>query len=312
MLKKLFIKSRNLFYIFFGFLSFIRKKKIVCMINGGLGSQMWQYSIGQAVAKKSGMPVVYDLSFYKLNGKDCTGENNRNWDLESAFKDLSVKKASPCDIFFYKRFFDKKYSSNGVINVFIEEILTSKQPRYLGEYYECAKYFNFIEKYLRTVYNFNIAKFSEKTMYVAENINKVNCSVAIQIRRGDFVALGADKTTPPEYFYGAIEKIKQILYDDAITYFIFSNDIPYCKSIFSSLEEKFIFVDINGNDDGIQDMYLMSLCRHFIISSSSFGWWGAFLSSVDSDKIVITPEKWRIPESPEEKGKMLLDGWIGL
>jgi len=35
----------------------------------------------------------------------------------------------------------------------------------------------------------------------------------------------------------------------------------------------------------------MSLCDHFIIGSSSYSWWAAWLSE-SKDKIIITPDKW--------------------
>ena len=35
----------------------------------------------------------------------------------------------------------------------------------------------------------------------------------------------------------------------------------------------------------------MSQCDHFIIGSSSFSWWSAWLST-NTNKIIIVPDKW--------------------
>jgi len=39
------------------------------------------------------------------------------------------------------------------------------------------------------------------------------------------------------------------------------------------------------------NMYLMSLCDHFIIPASTFSWWSAWLGK-HKDKIVIYPKVW--------------------
>ena len=51
------------------------------------------------------------------------------------------------------------------------------------------------------------------------------------------------------------------------------------------------YIESNNNDKGEYDMYLMSKCKHFIISNSGFSWWAAWLNN-SADKIVIAPDKW--------------------
>ena len=42
---------------------------------------------------------------------------------------------------------------------------------------------------------------------------------------------------------------------------------------------------------GIEDFYLMSRCKNYIVSNSTFSWWASYLN-VDANKIVVAPSKW--------------------
>ena len=64
-------------------------------------------------------------------------------------------------------------------------------------------------------------------------------------------------------------------------FFVFSDDIEWCKNNFYTNE----FIYVSGNSE-IEDFYLMSKCKNFIIANSSFSWWAAWLSKSKNKKIV--------------------------
>jgi hypothetical protein len=53
------------------------------------------------------------------------------------------------------------------------------------------------------------------------------------------------------------------------------------------------FTLVTGSDEGsgFRDLYLLSLCRHFIIANSSFSWWGAYLGKKKNTRI-YAPSRW--------------------
>lgn len=72
-------------------------------------------------------------------------------------------------------------------------------------------------------------------------------------------------------------------------YFIFSDDIEWCKDNlpFGNTAITFVPSDIEMHEK----IRLMYSCKHFIISNSTFSWWGQFLSR-NEDKIVVSPSRW--------------------
>ena len=66
-------------------------------------------------------------------------------------------------------------------------------------------------------------------------------------------------------------------------FFIWSNNFSDLDKIFD--RNKFIFVQ---NNDYINDFYLFSFAKHFIVSPSSFHWWGAWLNQ-NPNKICVRP-----------------------
>lgn len=90
------------------------------------------------------------------------------------------------------------------------------------------------------------------------------------------------------------EKAMSLFSDDSL-FVVFSDKIDWCKEEFANLKniQNIRFIE---NEKNYHDLFLMSMCKHNIISNSTFSWWGAYLNN-NPDKIVIAPPKWFCPES---------------
>lgn len=62
--------------------------------------------------------------------------------------------------------------------------------------------------------------------------------------------------------------------------------MEWAKKHFSGEE----FHLVQGNS-AIEDLLLMSKCKHNIIANSTFSWWASYLNT-NPEKIIIVPEKW--------------------
>ena len=141
---------------------------------------------------------------------------------------------------------------------------------------------------------------NEPNTQIFEKIEKTN-TVSIHIRRGDYLKdKQRNNICNVEYYKLAIEKIKT--YIEHPSFFVFSDDINWCKENFQN--EEFNFIDWNTGNNSFIDMQLMSNCKHNIIANSSFSWWAAWLN-INSNKIIIGPMYW----FDNITSNMLCDTW---
>jgi hypothetical protein len=68
-------------------------------------------------------------------------------------------------------------------------------------------------------------------------------------------------------------------------------------------------VDNNDPEHCVEDFALMRLCRHFVLSNSTFGWWAAWLSD-QPGKIVVAPEQWYTEHCPWNHRDLLPEDWV--
>src|SRR5262245_34880526 len=60
------------------------------------------------------------------------------------------------------------------------------------------------------------------------------------------------------------------------TFYVFTDDPEHARRVVR-FPQPTLFVEHNGEEYQQEDLRLLSCCRHHILSSSTFGWWGAWL-----------------------------------
>ena len=89
--------------------------------------------------------------------------------------------------------------------------------------------------------------------------------------------------------WGYFRKAIQTFPRDAV-FVVCSDDINSCKEHLGSLSKRRKIVFIENNPHYV-DFYLLSICKHNIISNSTFSWWAAYLNK-NPKKTVICPSIW--------------------
>lgn len=262
----------------------------ICMM-GGMGNQLFQWGIGQAFEAR-GIGVQYDVSQFD-------DDPGRRYLLSDLGLDLRTTKEGKLPTF-----------EEGPLH-YHSEVFALPTDAVLRGYWQTEKYYSpFVANLLRTT-AFKNAKFSSDTLRVADKI----------LRYGDrscFVHLRRSDNAHPDHKGG--------IYDGMLTF-----DAPYYERAIALMHEKihsehfFIFSDDRFHiaaqawhpdnstivahnapsftDDGhrlykteigheYEDLWLMSLCHHGIMSNSSFCWWASWLGDKRDDRIVLAPDPW--------------------
>ena len=242
--------------------------------NGRLGNQMFQYAALKALSLKTGYEMFLP-NHTSIKPDGCFDMTNNKWieyklDLLDCF-DLF------CPIL-----------DNTLLNQYQEhsfefEPFTISNNTSIEGYFQSYKYFDEFKQEIIKDFTFksNILNHCQNIILSYQN------PIAIHIRRGDYVNHPGFWNITPEYIQEALGYFT----DKEYTFLVFSDDIEWCKQIFP---EGVIFIE--GNNQ-FEDLCLMSICEHNIISNSSYSWWGAYLNK-NEDKKIIAPKNWFIPAKP--------------
>lgn len=267
---------------------------IIINLTGGLGNQMFQYSFGRYLAIKNNTELKYHFTNALLNTKREFELDVFNIKADKVTR-LDLKKVGVSNNLFLNRVFyllDEKFhlsfnKKTITENKNIDFIKNKKIDHdvYLQGFWQNDSFLNEIENVIRGDFSF-LPPLDENNNNILNIIKSVN-SVSVHVRRGDYLTNKANTAKYGfigiDYYVNAIKNIEQSVKNPV--FFIFSDDMEWCKNNLNFINEKY-FVDWNIGKDSYKDMQLMSLCKHNIIANSTFSWWGSWLNN-NKKKIII-------------------------
>ena len=283
---------------------------MIIWVGGGLGNQMFQCALYMAALDK-GFRAEADLSSF--------GNSNfhNGYELDRIFS-ISVIETSE-KLYQYKQSFFAKalrkigfkyYGLNPDLleernSQYIPNLLSDENKnKYLLGYWQTEDYFISIKDKLRASFLFPPLQGINYQTFL--DISKCQ-SVSVHVRRGDYLTYSIYSDLGDSDYYKKALQLFTNKYDN-LKFFIFSDDIPWCKENLDVQAES-VYIDFNKGNESYIDMQLMSLCKHNIIANSSFSWWGAWLNS-SPDKVVVAPRNWFVEDSWHDSSRIIPEGWI--
>lgn len=282
----------------------MEKIMIYLDLKGRLGNQLFEYAFVRMIQEQTKQkilistygieedncdtyPISEELSNFKLNDNIEFYSKKVPWYMNE--KNLISKMLRKIDDKKYYNFFKRRNVLVWYRASYIETNIENKDcDIFVSGYWQSSKYFDSIRNILLEELQPRYPLIEKNKMLY--NKIKTTESVCITIRRGDYVTNPKFKLVhyvcDERYFTKAINKIKKII--PGCTFFIFSDDIEWCKNNLSFDNECYYE---SGDDPVWEKLRLMSACKHFILSNSSFSWWAQYLCKNDN-KVIVAPSKW--------------------
>ncbi len=303
---------------------------LVIKYTGGLGNQMFQYALGISLSRRFPEEKIYaDLSRYHFL------REHEGFVLSKYFY-IEVKE--PDDKYLKKICWSKYYCSRLPIGTVkyklpvwklerIDEILEKRNSEigiitdYMSTIYNqdvfnlnCQelsmwhfkgnwinpRYWEGYEEDVTKAFVFREELLSAEDRELLEEMQSTE-SVAVHIRRGDYVGQYGFDLCGEDYYARAVNELRREIGGKEMTIYIFSDMQEIQLSFLRGVKYKIIS---HPNASGI-DMWMMSKCRHNIIANSTFSFWSAYLNN-NRKKVVIAPlyayrrrEMYRIFPVPE-------------
>jgi len=238
-------------------------------LSCGLGNRLFKIASAYGISKSQN-------KLYAINNDYKTKHNTQNLNYnETIFRNVIFKKFDNT-----KNKFNFYESENDVCKFL--EIPNVNTDLFLFGYFQNEKYFF---NYKKEIYDLFRMENSRKD-YLIQKYTNLDNTYFLHVRRGDYtldinILHYIDLT---KYYENCF-----VLFPQEAHFLIFSDDIEFCKKL-KFIENKNVSYVENENE--INSLYLMSLCKlGGIACNSTFSWWGSYLNENPNKKVTF-PDKW--------------------
>lgn len=277
-------------------------KKVTVYLVGATGNQLFELFAGLSLAIQHDAELVFDTSLLQPAKNRHPGgiEDFIIWVNDRPLKYRIRKFRKPGVLVMSERIIYKIMNSSTITRRMTKQFrskvvgydvnLSLKTPSCLiFGFFQTYRYVGAVKSASDSL-RIELAKPSPWFVEMSQNIKRINSSVGIHLRRGDYYLhkdlLGM---LTDEYFISVLAEIETSQVIEKV--FIFSDSLESAQILRTRIGVSKCEVVIPPNVlNPAESMILLSLCGFQIISNSSFSWWAAYISE-NSNK-VFAPEPW--------------------
>lgn len=281
-----------------------------------MGNQMFEYAYARALTLRKGMELYLDTC--ALDPKKHTRFALDKFNISGGFLDAARKKAVVTAHYNIKFRLYKALKIPYRLSpthlretpfVFEQRFCDIKTSSYMEGLWQSEKYFSDFADEIKADFTLKNEADLRKHPLLAkiENSN----SVAVHIRRGDYVSKPKYRkilyVCRKKYYMGALDYISERVENPH--FFVASDDPQWVRENFN-VGGNVTLIEPSGQ---FEDFYLMSRCRHAIISNSTFSWWSAWLGEAGkAGRITVAPDMWFAPCTKIAAADIVPQRWIKL
>lgn len=287
---------------------------IYLYLQGGLGNQMFSYAYGRMLQQLTNEKILINtIELEKDTQRDYSLKYlylNDNVELLKANQKVINKIICKTKLFLVHKVMQHNKGNRSFIEANKKGIYWSldflsyypfqmyRKNKYVIGAIQTSKQVEEVKNVIKEELRVKIEP-STQNKFKIEELETCN-SVCVHIRLGDYMHdqwKEKLQVCNEEYYKKGMKHIAEKVENPV--FYIFSNtkkDIEWIKNNYKfHYNVKYIELD---NPD-YEELRLMYSCKHFIISNSSFSWWGAYLSN-NEEKIVVCPDRWNNLNMPQE------------